>query len=425
VIDRKQLLDQLDARAEDHLVFLEELIRRDTTNINHGIDGGHEANGQALIEETMRRLHMDIDRFAPSDDVLRNYPEASLGHDYSNRENLVGLIKGSGGGRSLLLNGHIDTMPFDALDQWSTHPLQPLRRDGKLFGRGACDMKAGLAGMLMALKGLVDLGFYPAGDILFESVVDEEGGGGGTIAAIDRGYRADLAIVAEPTELRIMPAHVGWVFYKVTIAGKALHSGLKWRGVNAIEKMVGLIGALQELERKLAEKSTGTFFPPATLNIGTIQGGMAGSVVPDRCTLDFGFHFPVELADEKGGGEQLKGEVVDCIDRFVKSDPWLMAHPPDLRLYQEGSAYQMPDHERVSTLLSDAKRYVTGTPASIGGCAYGCDARLLQHYGNTDTLLFGPGSIERAHSIDEYVEMDQYLAFIKIMALLILEWTGE
>ncbi len=418
-------MDYLEAHREEHLAYLEALIREDTTNKNHGIDGGSEENGQRIIERTMERMNLRIDRFSPDDDRLKHYPEASLGHDYADRENLVGVLKGTGSGRSLLLNGHMDTMPFDSLDQWSAHPLEPHRTDGKLFGRGACDMKAGLAGMLLAVKSLVDLGFQPAGDIIFQSVVDEEGGGGGTIAAIDRGYQADLAIVAEPTELMIMPAHVGWVFFKVTTVGKALHSGLKWRGVNAIEKMMGLIEALQSLEKELAMNHKDSFYPPPTLNIGTIHGGMAGSVVPDRCTLDFGFHFPMGLADEQGRGERMKKVVRECIDHYAQSDDWLREHAPDLQLYQEGSAYQMPNHEPISHLIGKMKEQITGKPPLIRGCAYGCDARLLQHYGKTDTLLFGPGSIERAHGIDEYVEIDQYLDFIKIIALLVMEWTGN
>lgn len=425
MITQQEIHKYLDAHKELHLEYLEELIRQDTTVVNHGIDGGNEKNGQWIIENSFKKMKMQIDRFCPSDEHLKGYSEASLGHNYKGRENLVGVLKGQGQGRSLLLNGHIDTMPFGLINQWSKHPLTPYRKNGKIFGRGSCDMKAGLAGMLLALESLIDLGFQPDGDIIFESVVDEEGGGNGTISAIDRGYKADLAIVAEPTQLKIMPAHVGWVFYKVTTVGRALHSGLKWRGVNAIDKMIGIINALYALEKVLKTTTSDAFYPSASLNIGTLNGGIAGSVVPDRCTLDFGFHYPIDLQYADGLGENIKELIHDCINRYVQSDDWLRKNKPIIALYQEGSAYQMPNSEPVTDILGEIIESVTKQSTQITASAYGCDARLLQNIGETNTVIFGPGSIERAHGVDEYVEIDQYLDFIKVMALMIRKWTKK
>ena len=229
---------------------------------------------------------MDVDVFEPSDKELREaFAEANPGHDYKDRPDVVGTLRGTGGGRSLILNGHIDTMPFDHIEEWVTHPLEPKIIDGKLYGRGAGDMKGGLCAALSALYGLQERGVKLKGDVIVESVVDEEGGGNGTMACILRGYKADAAIISEPTELEIMPAHMGWLFYRIHVKGKALHSSMKWKGVNAIEKMMKIMQALQELERQWCMEKRSAILPPPTINFGTIEGGMAGSVVADSCRI--------------------------------------------------------------------------------------------------------------------------------------------
>ncbi|MBW7455794.1 M20/M25/M40 family metallo-hydrolase, partial [Paenibacillus sepulcri] len=148
-------------------------------------------NAQQVIMEKFNELGLEIDVFEPENERLYAYKEADRGHYYENRPNVVGVWKGTGGGRSLILNGHIDTMPFDQLDKWTSHPLQPTRSEGKLYGRGSCDMKAGVAAMIMAVENLVKHGMRLKGDVILQSVVDEEGGGNGTLACLDRGYRAD------------------------------------------------------------------------------------------------------------------------------------------------------------------------------------------------------------------------------------------
>ena len=411
-----------ESKAEQ-INFLEKLVSADSTNIEHGIRG-NEINAQNIVIEKLTELKCELDIFEPDNDKIKNYKEMNPGHYYENRPNVVGVLKGSGAGRSLILNGHIDTMPFDKTDEWITHPLSPKISDGKLYGRGSVDMKGGVAAYIMALSAIVKSGIQLRGDVIVQSVVDEEGGGNGTIACCERGYKADAAIITEPTELEIMPAHMGWLFYKIRFYGKALHGAMKWKGVNAIDKAVAFIGRLHELERRLAVLKRHPLLPPPTINVGVIKGGMAGSVVPDSCLVDFGIHYLPTDSDDEGLGSIVDAEIRELIRRYVCSDEEVERHPPDVELYQFGSAYDIGTEHSIIHVLEKHAHEQLGKKPVVRGCEYGSDARLLTHYADTPTVLFGPGSIARAHAINEYVELDQYYKSIEILAKTIVEWCG-
>lgn len=415
----KQLVEE---KKEEYLEFLKELIKADSTDIQHGFYG-NEINAQKIVMKKLEAMGMEVDSFEPDDSELtKAFEEANPGHDYNNRPDVVGVLKGTGGGKSLILNGHIDTMPFDHLEEWITHPLDPKVINGKLYGRGSCDMKGGLAAAISALDVLKSAGISLRGDVLVESVVDEEGGGNGTMACIIRGYHADGAIIPEPTELTVMPAHMGWLFYKMEVRGKALHSSMKWKGVNAIEKMMVIMNALRELERKWCMEKRSSMLPPPTINFGVIEGGMAGSVVPDSCMLDFGLHYLPSDADADGLGKNVEKDLFDAINFAVKGDPWLSENPPVIKLYQQGSGYELPRENPLIQLIQSCHEDAVKAVAVTRGCEYGSDARLLTNYAHTPTVLYGPGSIEQAHGINEYVGLEQYYTCIEVLAHAIYEW---
>lgn len=418
-MESNKIINYIEENRDSFIDFLKTLISEDTTNINHGIDGGNEINGQKIIISKFKELGLDIDVFEPDNNKLKNYKESSLGHEYQNRSNVVGILKGKDNknGKSIILNGHIDTMPFDNIDKWFSHPLEPKIIDNKLYGRGSCDMKGGLAALILAVEALIKLNFDIKGNIIIESVVDEEGGGNGTLACVDKGYKADLAVVAEPTELTIMKAHMGWVFFKMDVEGKSLHSGLKWLGVNAIEKTIKIMDGLKELEKEWLLEKRDPILPPPTINFGTINGGTAGSVVPGNCRLDFGIHFLPADADENGLGSKVEKEIIDRINLISNGDSWLKDHKPKLTKYQEGSPFELKNNKEFLKIFSNNSKIVRKKEASISGSEYGCDARLIQNYSNIPTLMFGPGSIKQAHGINEYIDLEQYIDYIKIIAL--------
>ncbi|MBW7459615.1 M20/M25/M40 family metallo-hydrolase, partial [Paenibacillus sepulcri] len=185
-----------------------------------------------------------------------------------------------------------------------------------------------------------------------------------------------------------------------------------------------VIQALQELEREWAISKRHPLLPPPTINIGTIHGGMAGSVVPDRCILDFGLHYLPGDADEEKLGGLVEAEVMDMLRRVFASDAWMTEHPPVIEKYQEGSGYELlADHPLIGAVSSSFQNIFHTLPL-VWGCEYGSDARLLANYGDIPTVVFGPGSIQQAHGIDEFVEIKQYWDCIKVLTDFISDWCG-
>ncbi|MGE5553398.1 MAG: ArgE/DapE family deacylase [Betaproteobacteria bacterium] len=422
-LDRKAFAEFLASRRDEHLEFLRRLVQTDTTVLGHGWEGGNEAAGQELVKERLSSAGCELDVFEPDNERLTRYRDAegNLGHVYHNRPIVVGTYQG-GNGPSLILNGHIDTMPIDFPERWQHDPLGGEVVDGRMYGRGTCDMKGGLAAAILALESLIDFGARPGGRVIVQSVVDEEGGGNGTLAACDRGYRADGAIITEPTNLEIRPAGMGFLLFEITTHGRALHSSLKWEGVNAIEKALILVNALHELEHRWTMTKRHPLLPPPTINLGTIRGGTASSTVPDECRFQICLHYLPE-DDPDGYGTAIEQEILSTLHDAAQSDPWLQENPPVVRRYQAGAGYTTPLDHPLRSILTANVAAVTGGEPAVAGCAFGCDARHLNKLAGTPTIVFGPGEPRAAHSIDEYLSVDQYLQSIEILALTIHDWT--
>ena len=372
---KNKVLERIDQCGDEYIAFLKKVISADTRILEHG-KRGNEDNGQVIIRELLEQYHAQVDVFQPDYESMGFCPEVNPDHDYSGRHNVVGRFCGSGGGRSLLFNGHIDTVDFGDMGAWKSGPLSPYIEDGRLVGRGACDMKAGLCASLMALKAIFDCGVQLKGDVLVESVIDEEGGGNGTLACCARGYRADAAIIPEPSDLCLAPAHMGWLIYEVEVEGRANHCGAKWDGVNAIEKMTKIILALQEAERDWALTRRHPYLPPQSLSIDTIQGGVASTIVPDKCKLEFIVHF--QPHQEKGYswmGEKYDREVREIIRRAAAGDPWMDEHPPKVTLYQLGSACDIGVDHPVCKALAEKTEQITGKAPGCKGLVSGADGR--------------------------------------------------
>lgn len=414
-----KLQETLEQHRDEYIGLLCGLIERDTHVVGHGIDGGLEENGQIYLEKLLASMGALTTREPLNEELvqkgIKEHGEGNPGHNYTNRWNLVGSFKGREKG-SIIFDSHVDTMPAGELSAWKLcpDPWKPVLRDGKIYGLGACDMKAGLMAAVAAVKLFRDAGLELPCDVKILSVVDEEGGGNGSLAAMLAGHRADCAVVCEPSDGSLTVAHMGFIFFSVSVEGLALHSGSKWKGVNAIEKAILLIDALNQLEHKWLMNHKHPLLPPPTINIGEIEGGTAGSTVPDSCTFKLCLHYLPSAMNH----DSVVKEVEEALSVRASGDLWLRSHPPRTEIYQAGGAFEMDTaHPFVSTAKNCLDAVKNAAP--IVGSPAGNDARLLRNVGKMPVVITGPGGQKQCHSADEYVEAQDYLDFIQIYALLI------
>lgn len=418
----------LDAKKNEHIGFLQQLVGHDSRIFNAG-QTGNEGEAQRFIANKLQELGADqIDVFEPENERIKHLPGYNAGHDYTDRPNVVAVFKGSGGGRSLLLNGHVDTVDTGNVELWTSGPFSCTERDGFLYGRGVADMKGGLAAAIMALEALRASGVKLAGDVIFTSVVDEEAGGNGTLACVEKGYRADGALIMEPTNLEIHASNKGAFLAKFTVVGKPIHACLKGFGVNAIDKATKLIQALYELEKHWLLTKKHPYLTNPTINVGRIQGGIGASIVADECTVDFDVEFLPREYDADGNEHivdkyDIQREVEAALARACEADEWLRQHPVKVDWYQDTSAFQTDaDHPLVTSALQSVEH--TLGKSSLSGLPSGCDGVYLSDIGNMPVIIFGPGKINQAHTIDEFLQIDQYLSHIRALANFIIDWTG-
>jgi acetylornithine deacetylase len=416
--------DLIVEQKDSFIDFLSQLIQTDTQVIGQGILGGNEKAGQKIIKKRLQELGFEIDEFEVEDEKIKKYPGANLRHNNKGRPNIVGVLRGSGGGKSLILNGHIDTMPYGDREKWSRDPFLGHVIDGEMYGLGATDMKASLSAMVLAAEVIQRLGIQLKGDLIIESVVDEEGGGNGTMACVERGYKADGAIVGEPTQLHLQTAHMGFLFHEINVFGKSLHSSQLWEGINAIDKAINIYHSLKELERHWLMTERHPLLPGPTINLGVLEGGISGSVVPNSCTIKTCLHYhPKPHETNEATRDRVKKEVMDAIGLAVEGDPWLKEHPPQVSIYQEGFAFETPlDHPLVQGMKEILNEVLDG--AVIEGMPAGCDARTLSVFGQTPTIILGCGNPQNCHCVDETVPVDQFLTLIEIYTDFIISWCG-
>ncbi len=336
------------------------------------------------------------------------------------RVNVVGILRGSGGGHALCYNGHYDVVPPGS--GWSVEPFSGVVRDGKIYGRGAADMKGANAAMIVAVKALKEAGFKLKGDVVYVATPDEETGGhAGAEYVVKEGLvKGDACVVGEPTEVdKIAVAHKGALWLELTTQGKAAHGSLPHRGINAVEKMAKVIVALEKLKADLVRRETKAPMPeesrtPTMMIGGLIQGGVKINVVPDRCTVTI----DRRLIPEEDV-EQVKNEIQDFIEKLKSEDPELRVN---LRVLEKASPAYTREDEEIVKAVRDAIKKVTGREAIISGLTGFTDMRFFNQV--MPTILYGPGSMSQAHVADEHVSVEDLVTGTKVYALAMLEFLG-
>ena len=414
---RKRVLDRIDENREKSIAFLQKVIAIPSVT-------GDEAKIQKFLADHMAALGLKIDMWETNWDELKKHPAyRPVDRGYEGRPNIVATLKGTGGGRSLLLNGHTDVIPVGG-GRWSDDPWSAKIKNGRIYGRGSADMKSGVASHIMALEGLVAAGVKTKGDIHINVVVDEEVSGHGTLDTVIRGYKADAGISGETSGLAVQPACIGRIWFEIEIQGKPAGIQKRYEGISGIELGYKIVKAVADLEAKRVATVTHPLYPNAldTLPciIGSFSAGNYPSAFPANALLK-GSIGTVPGEDHEG----VKKSLVEQIARAAAEDPWMKLHPPKVRFVgYDAEASEIPrDHPIVATVCKNYKE-ITGRDPEISGRQGAADTRFLNLYANTPTVIFGPGSTAVMHADDEYVSIDDYMAAIKVMALSICDWCG-
>ncbi len=340
---------------------------------------------------------------------------------------LVGRLRGRGGGPTLLLNGHVDVVPAGDLVAWTSgDPFAGTIADGRLYGRGACDMKGGLVAAIWAVRALQRSGLDLAGDVLLASVEGEEDGGLGSYALLRRGWRADACVIPEPTGLDLVPANAGALTFRLRVRGHATHASRRTEGQSALEHFWPVWHALHQLE---AERNANVdpimrrWPMPYALSIGTVRCGNWASSVPDLLVAEG--RLGVALDESPA---QARAAFESTVAQASRRDTWLRAHPVEVEWWGgQFASGRLPAGSDLLERMRAAHAVASGPDAlrpEVWGAPYGSDLRLLSGLGGIPTLHYGPGDAGLAHGPNESVPLAEVEVAARALAVLALEVTS-
>jgi acetylornithine deacetylase len=386
---------------------------------------GNEGPAQDFMQRQYENLGLDVETFeADKNKVGQHSAYVESGLPFEGRTNVIGVLTGDAHKKSIILNGHVDVVSPEPVDQWQHDPWGAEIEGNRLYGRGAVDMKAGVIANLFALKALIKAGIEPGGDVMLQSVIEEEaGGGGGTLACLMEGYTADGMIITEPFLIPVI-SHPGILYFRIKIRGLTAHAGHAHRGVNAIGKMMKVYDAMVDLD---LQRAATVKFPlyhkvegrSCHLNIGTLKAGDWPSTVAGFAEMECRISFvPGESMAET------KKSVEGVIDEVARADDWLKDHPPQVEWFgwQTEPWYQDPDDPFIKTVLPCFES-VWGQKLEICGATAGLDNRFSSFFG-FPSICFGPDG-NNYHSFDEYVDLDSLVIATKAVALATLGWCSQ
>ncbi|WP_119065805.1 ArgE/DapE family deacylase [Rubrobacter indicoceani] len=407
-----------EARRPDAERLLGDLVRIPSVT-------GNEGAVQRRIEREMLARNLTVDRWEATPEEIAPYIE-HVGEQarHKARPNLLGVRTGVGGGRSILLNAHIDTVEAGDAATWSRDPFSGAASGGFVQGRGSCDMKGGLVTFLLALDVLDDLGLRLAGDVLVNSVVGEEDGGLGALSTVLRGHRADAVLISEPTRLACVVAQGGSVMFRLAVPGRSTHAAVRNEGVSAFEAFLPLYDALLDLEEERNAALSHLLYDHLTdkvpINVGVVRAGNWASTVPESLTAEVRAGLiPGETLDD------FKRTLEERLRSVCETDDWLAENPPELRyLGGQFAPSEISSKADISAAVLRAHRAVTGKDAPVEGVAYGSDMRHFVNTGGMPCVMYGAGDLADAHAPDEKIRTEDLLTAAKTCALLLVDWCG-
>jgi acetylornithine deacetylase len=426
----ERILRYLDQHPNRVVEITQKLVQADTVFMGPGTPARQEKQCQEWIASFLTELGCTVDQWEPDPADFQDHPMYQQRLRWEERPITVGVLPGTGGGKSLILNGHIDTVTAEPLDRWTRSPWGAEVEGDRLYGRGAADMKGGIAAFLAVAEAVVRSGIKLRGDLMLQTVTDEETTGMGTVAAIQRGYRADACLVPEPSNFEIWVAYRGILYANIRVDGRPAHAEIPqphWRaggGVNAIDLMRKVMDGLDALSMEWQgrpDKQHALLATPRIFPTG-ISGGEFIASLPARCELQIDLTYLPANGDALGYGSAIRQEVEDHLARWAAADPWLRENPPRITWIQDYPAAETsPDHEFVQALSVAGRE--EGIKTRIGGLNSWADVASYLLAG-VPSLCFGTGSIERAHTIDEWVSITELRRLSRVLARLVGGWCG-
>jgi acetylornithine deacetylase len=415
----RAVLDHLDEHAL--VESLMELVRIPSMG---GTD--EEIEVQELAATMLRDLDADVDRWNLDLAELMQDPWfPGVEVERAEAVGVVGTLPGQAGEGmpALVLQGHLDVVPPGDPDNWlGSNPFSAEIRDGSLFGRGACDMKAGAAANLAVLRTLRDAGVVLERPLAVHSVIGEEDGGLGGFATLRRGHIGETAVITEPTSARIITATAGALTFRIEVVGRSAHGSMRKEGVSAFEAFLPIHEALLQFEadrnRDPDPRFTGD--TPYALSVGIVQTGEWSSNVPDRLVAEG--RFGVQLDEDP---RLARARFEDVVTEVAVKDPWLRENRPIVTWPggQFGSGSTDVDHPLIGE-VSAAVTATGGVPPTLAAGVYGSDLRLYTGYGGIPTVHYGPGDLEDAHAPLEKVDLDELMQVTRALVVLSLRRCG-
>ena len=386
---------QIQIKREALLGLLQDLIRIDSVNPSLTSKGAGEKVIARYIADCLKKLGLAV--------RLQEIEE--------NRVNVIGILEGSGGGPSLMLNGHMDTVSTEHME---IDPLAAEEKDGQVFGRGALDMKAGIAALIMAAQSIMGAGIKLKGDLILTLVADEEYASIGTEAAVSE-YTADAAIICEPTGLDVVIAHKGFAWIKTEIFGHAAHGSLPHKGVDAIVKAGKVLAAIEQLGETKLKKKTHPLLGSPSIHASLIDGGTGLSTYPDYCKIK------LERRNLPGEDRRLvTEEMQELLQNIKRQDEQFKA---DFDVFFFRPAFEISPDQPIVQTVSRAFESICQRAPKFEGLSGWLDSAILAQAG-IPSVIFGPSG-EGAHAAVEYVDVESVITTTHVLVQAIVDFCNQ
>lgn len=423
---KEDMLCNVDDLADPEIELLQTLVRTNTVNPYCGEEGAPgEKAGQLLLEEAFQAIGAKTRLFEPPEGIYEKVgvlgPE---GRCFQGRPNLVAEIDFGAPGKTLLMNGHMDTV---GISDMTIEPFSAEIKDGKLWGRGASDCKGNLCAGLTAIKALLPFRDELAGKIIFESVVDEEcnGSGAGTLGCCHEGYRGDAALVVDASGLQPIRGCNGVVTAEIDVKGRSGHAARKG-GVNAIDKGVVVKDGIDAFKARREQT-----YPEATVNLGIFHAGVLPAIVPAHARLALNIcYLPQEARALEDAGRGWSGRAVrEEFERIVlersSQDEWLREHPPAIKWIKDLIPFDVPETDPLVQLAASCHQQVRGKRPFVTVMPGWNDAAWMSRIFGMPLVLYGCGKEGCAHHAEEHIELNDLIDGTKVMALFIYRFLAR